>query len=394
MTQNLAIPELNATQRWRSLIAVIGSVFGVGVSFGALVPLMSLILEQRGVDTALIGLNSSMFPLAVLLVTPFLPRLVARLGAMISILWGLVITVVAILLLPVLPQLSAWFVLRFLIGAGMAIHWMVSETWMNMIASERTRATIMGAYATVLAGGFALGPILLQITGTEGWLPFAAAAVATASSALPLLLGLGLAPLLSVQKGRSILRMMRLVPLGMAAALTGGLTDTGIIVLLPIYGLRIGFDEATAVLLLTVFIAGNVALQIPIGWMADRISRRGVLLACAGIGVAGAVLLPFVLQQPVLLWSLLFIWGGTVFAFYTVGLSLVGQSIPSGQFAAANAAFILLYESGSITGPAIGGAAMDLVGPHGLFGMVAVASLALILVALMTPRPRAGQPPD
>ncbi len=394
MTENLALPEFNAAQRWRSLIAVIGSVFGVGVSFGALVPLMSLILEERGVDTALIGLNSSMFPLAVLLVTPFLPRLVARLGAITSILWGLVITVVAILLLPVLPQLSAWFVLRFLIGAGMALHWMVSETWMNLIASERRRATIMGAYATVLAGGFALGPILLQVTGTEGWLPFVAAAVATASSVLPLLLGLGLAPLLSVQKGRSILRMIRLVPIGMAAALAGGLTDTGIIVLLPVYGLRIGFEEATAILLVTVFIAGNVALQIPIGILADRISRQRILLVCAGIGVAGAVLLPFVLQQPVLLWSLLFLWGGTVFAFYTVGLSLVGQSVPAAQFAAANAAFIVFYESGSITGPAVGGAAMDLVGPHGLLGVIAAASLALILVVLMKPTPRPVQAPD
>ncbi len=394
MPRDISISEFSPTQRWRSLIAVIGSVFGVGVSFGALVPLMSLILEERGVDTALIGLNSSMFPLAVLLVTPFLPRLVARLGTMTSILLGLAITVAAVLLLPVLPQLSAWFVLRFLIGAGMALHWMVSETWMNLIVSERSRGTVLGAYGTVLAGGFALGPVLLQITGTEGWLPFVAAAVATASSVLPLLLGLGLAPPLSVQKARSILRMVRLVPVAMAAALVGGLTDTGIIVLLPVYGLRVGFDEATAVLLLTVFIAGNVALQIPIGWLADRVSRRPILLVCAGIGMAGAVLLPFVLEQPVLLWSLLFLWGGTVFAFYTVGLSLVGQSVPAGQFVAANAAFIVFYESGSITGPAVGGAAMDLVGPHGLLGVIAAASLALILVALMKPTPRPVQAPD
>jgi MFS family permease len=307
---------------------------------------------------------------------------------------GLAITIAAVLLLPVMPQLWAWFALRFVIGAGVALHWLVSETWMNLIATERNRATIMGAYASVLAGGFALGPVLLQVTGTEGWLPFLAATAAVASSALPLLLGLGLAPPLTVHKGRSILRMFRLAPVAMAAALAGGLTDTGIFVLLPVYGLRVGFEEASAILLLTAFTAGNVVLQIPIGWIADRVSRRRVLVICATVGVAGAVLLPLVLGHPVLLWSLLFVWGGTIFALYTVGLSLLAQNFPAGQFASANAAFIVLYELGSVTGPVIGGAAMDLVGPHGMLGVAAAGSLGVLVVAFMVAEPRPVQAPD
>src|SRR5829696_6329372 len=73
-------PDSPPPQRWRSLVAVIASVFGVGVGVGALVPLMSIVLEARGVGTVLIGVNSAMLPLAVLLVTPFLPRVAARLG--------------------------------------------------------------------------------------------------------------------------------------------------------------------------------------------------------------------------------------------------------------------------------------------------------------------------
>ncbi len=385
MAQQIALSEFTPAQRWRSLAAVIGSVFGVGVSFGALVPLMSLILEERGVDTAVIGLNSSMFPLAVLLVTPYLPRLAARLGTLASMMLGLAVTITAVLLLPLLPHLWAWFVLRFAIGAGVALFWLVSETWMNLIATERNRGTIMGIYASVLAGGFALGPVALQIAGTEGWVPFLIAAASIAGSALPLLLGLGLAPPLSAHRGGSFLRMLRLAPVAMAAALAGGLTDAGLFVLLPLYGLRIGFEEATAVLLLTVFTAGNLVLQTPIGWIADQVPRQRVLIVCAGVGVIGAALLPAVLGSPILLWTLLFVWGGTVFAFYTVGLSLLGQSFPAGQFAAANASFIVLYELGSVSGPVIGGAAMDLAGPNGVLGMVAIASLGLILVALMAP---------
>jgi len=50
MTQEIALSEFSTAQRWRSLIAVIGSVFGVGVSFGALVPLMSLTLGRKAPD--------------------------------------------------------------------------------------------------------------------------------------------------------------------------------------------------------------------------------------------------------------------------------------------------------------------------------------------------------
>lgn len=394
MAHDHALSGLSTAQRWRSLVAVIASVFGVGVSFGALVPLMSLVLEERGIDTAMIGLNSSMFPLAVLVVTPFLPRLAARLGTLASMLLGLSVTVAAVLLLPALPQLWAWFVLRFVIGSGVALHWLVSETWMNLIATERTRATILGAYATVLAGGFALGPVLLQFTGTDGWLPFLLAAAAIAGSALPLLIGIGLAPPLTAHRGHTPWRMLAFAPVAMTAALVGGLTDTGLFVLLPLYGLRVGFDEATAVLLLTVFTAGNLALQIPIGWLADRVSRRHVLMGCAAVGVLGAAALPAVLGNPVLLWSLLFVWGGTIFAYYTVGLSLLGQSFPAAQFTAANASFIVLYELGSVGGPVIGGAAMDFVGPHGVLGVVALASLGFLAVTILAPALRPAQAPD
>jgi MFS family permease len=393
MTQEIALSEFSTAQRWRSLIAVIGSVFGVGVSFGALVPLMSLTLERRGIDSTVIGLNSSMFPLAVILVTPFLPHLAARIGTFTSLLLGLAVSIAAILLLPILPQLWAWFALRFLMGAGIALHWLVSETWMNLVVTDRNRGSVMGAYATVLAGGFVVGPVLLQITGTEGWLPILVAVAAIAGSALPLLLGLGLAPSVSAHHGASVMRMLRSAFVVMVAAYAGGLTDSGVFVLLPIYGLRTGFDVPTSILLLTVFTAGNLLLQIPIGWIADRMSRRRVLLGCAMVGVAGAALLPFFLKQPLLLWPLLFIWGGTVFAFYPVALSLLGQNVPANQFASANASFIVFYELGSISGPVVGGAAMDILGPQGL--PLAVGAVALAFIAIVFWEKRAKpQPAD
>ena len=41
-----------------------------------------------------------------------------------------------------------------------------------------------------------------------------------------------------------------------------------VLTLLPLYGLRAGFDQQTAVTLLVVFTAGNLLLQYPLGWPA------------------------------------------------------------------------------------------------------------------------------
>jgi MFS family permease len=125
---------------------------------------------------------------------------------------------------------------------------------------------------------------------------------------------------------------------------------------------------------------GNVALQIPLGLMSDRIRDRRVLLAIMGIiGLCGSLLLPFVSSSWIPLAVLLVIWGGVVAGLYTVGLSLLGQRFSGSDLAAANAAFIFFYAIGTIAGPAAIGAGMDLDGSQG-FALVITAFFAVFVV--------------
>jgi len=140
----------------------------------------------QGIDAAVIGLNAAMFPLAVLVIGPVLPRLLARLGSLRSLYLGLSVTALSVLLLPVLPGLAAWFCLRFLGGAAASIQWVISETWLNIIATDRDRGRIMGLYASVLAAGFAIGPLIIGAVGVAGWLPFLLVALAIALAAVPI----------------------------------------------------------------------------------------------------------------------------------------------------------------------------------------------------------------
>ena len=377
---------LTGRQRHLSLLALNACVFGVGIAFGALVPLITLNLAHRGIDATLIGLNAAMFPLAVLLAGPLLPRLMHRLGAVRSMVFGLGIVAGAIMLFAALPYLWAWFVLRFITGAAGAIPWVVCETWLNIVATERDRGRIMGIYATVLAAGFAIGPAIIGALGAEGWLPFLIVALAVALSIPPIVVAKALAPAMPDRPETPLADMLRAQPLVMLAAMCGGVMDFSLFALLPIYGLRHGLDPATTVFVLTVFIGGNVLLQIPIGWIADHTNRLTVLFACVLFSLAGALALPFAIAVPMLLYALVFFWGGSMFAIYTIGLGLLGDSFPRGQLAAANVVFVMFYEIGSFGGPTLAGAAIDAIGPEGLVIVNAVAATALA-VAFIRLRP-------
>lgn len=370
------------TERRRSLIAIFCSIFAAGVSFGTSIPLLSVLLERRGTESSLIGLNASMAVLATVLFAPLLPRVVGRFGALPTLFGSIVVMVTAVLLLPVFPTLEAWFPLRFLLGTGMAAHWVISETWLNAATTTRNRGLIAGLYATVISIGFAAGPAALTVIELEGLLPFLLIAGAIALAGVPIFLVRDSIPHIEVGVESSGWQVVKLAPVIMAAILVAGVVDSAIMSLLPIYGLRVGMAESAAVLMLTVAIAGSATLQLPLGWSADRLSRRALLLTCAAAGILGPLLLPHAIGTPLLLWPLLFVWGGTVVGLYTVSLAMLGDRFAGGELARANAVFVMLYCLGSIVGPPLTGGAMDLLGEGGLSSVQIAVCAAFFLFAL------------
>lgn len=379
MSENTLTPA----QRNQSLAAIIGTAFGVGVAVGAIVPLVSLSLARDGYDGVMIGINSAMLPLAVMLMGPLMPRIIAQLGTLPSIYLGLGVAAVGVLLFPIFPNYYAWCAIRFLIGMAAAIHWITSETWINLMATSTSRSRVMGIYASVMALGFVLGPLVVNLTGIDGWLPFVVVSVALGVALLPVALARQVAPAVSVHGAVSIAAAFAAAPTVMMAALVAGFVDASLFTLIPVYELRAGFDREIAVASLSIFMAGNLILQLPLGWLADHTSRRGILLLSAAVVAGGAVIYPLLLGSPPWLWLMMFLWGGVSWGIYTLGLALMGERVPANQLAVANAAFVMMYELGSFSGPIIAGAAMDGWPIFGMPVVIALASAAFVLFGIL-----------
>jgi MFS family permease len=163
--------------------------------------------------------------------------------------------------------------------------------------------------------------------------------------------------------------------------------------LLPVWGVKSGLGADASAFLVSTLVLGNVALQLPLGALADRLNRRAMLVGCALVSVAAAVALPMLSGGGWMLWAVLFGWGGIAAGLYTIALIELGSRHRGQALVSANAAVLVSYGIGALAGPLVAGAAMDVIEPHGLSLALAAMALAYIVLAVRRARRRA-QPPQ
>jgi len=375
--------------RRRSLTVVLSTTAGVGLIFGFQPPLVAFILERGGASSFEVGCVTSASVVAVIALGPLYPRLISQLGLRLAIALSTGIAILALLAMPVFVTVPSWLALRFATGCALGLGWVATEVWLNRLATDADRGTIMGAYSTIFAVGVVAGPLLLQFTGTAGWRPFTIGALGLALTAAPLVAIRHVPPAdADRQTPGRLLGMVRAAPVVMTAALVAGLVESADLSLLPLFGLHNALDERASLLLVTVFLTGNVLLQLPIGRLADSFGRRSVLAGCAAVSTIGPLLLFSALSHPLLLWPLLFVWGGTLYGFYTQGIALLGESFMVRDLPAANTVFIMVYCAGGFLGPSVAGLAMDVWRSGGLVGFVSAAAFLIIVALAAERRPR------
>jgi len=361
------------------LAAVFSSCLGVGLIFGFQPPLIALTLSRLGYSSFAIGAVTAASLIAVILCGPFYPRAIVHLGLKRCIVAGIVFAAGILLLMPLWPGVSFWLVLRFVAGCALGLVWIASEIWMNSASGTESRGTVMGIYGTVFSIGIVAGPILLEFTGTQGAKPFAIGAACLILTLLPMALlpqVTSAAQVFTPLHGLS--GVLKAAPIVMLAALVAGLVESADLTLLPLFGLHAGLDERAALLLVAVFMAGNAVLQVPIGLLADRYGRKTLLGICAVASCVGPLLLQRCLATPILLWPLLFVWGGTLYAFYSQGVALLGEEFTVENLPSANTLFVMVYCLGGVVGPSVGGIAMDLWPRWGLPVLVSGAALLML----------------
>ena len=153
---------------------------------------------------------------------------------------------------------------------------------MNHSATETHRGRIIAIFGIVVSAGFALGPLILSMTGTEGWAPFLVTIALLLVAAAVLAGALGSSPKLRGKTG-PLVRYVLLAPVAMFGYFVFAAGDAMLLTFLPIYAAGLGVEEVDAIRLLSVLAVGSMALQYPIGWLADRVSNYAIAAAMGAV---------------------------------------------------------------------------------------------------------------
>jgi len=234
------------------------------------------------------------------------------------------------------------------------------------ITPKEKRGKIMGFYNSILMMSFALGPLIITFSGTKGILPFIICIFLLFSAGIPLLLVDRYVPT-SIEKPRfNVISFVFIAPLLALGCFVVAFQDLAITSLMPIYGLRLGMEESSATLMLFFGIAGGALLQFPIGWVADKIGAKKVLIFCSLAGFIGTIIWPLIVSMQFILWTVLFLWWGLFAGVTTVTMILAGNWFKGSELATAMAALGVFWGIGAFVGPFVSGAIMEIWDPYGL----------------------------
>ncbi|NZD51924.1 MFS transporter [Rhizobium leguminosarum] len=351
---------------WAAMAGIIATVTVFAVAQGLTYPLLSFILERQGTTSGLIGLSAAMTPLGFIVSAPFIPALSRRVSeARLAILCS-ILAAVTLMTIAWTEGVWVWMPLRFLLGFFANPLYVISETWLISITPTSRRGRIMGLYSSIVSGGFAVGPLSLWLTGTEGWPPFV---IGMAAFLLCGLIVLAVAPRLPEMpdegEATSVSGFFAMAPLLLFAVFTAAAFEQILLSLFAVYGAALGSAEAHIASLITCFIAGNAVLQILLGRLAEWFGSRRTMLFCILACLASCLLLPSAFNSW-LIWPLVFVWGGVSFGIYTLSLIQLGERFTGQALIAGNAAFALVWGIGGIVGSPATGLAMQLIGHQGL----------------------------
>lgn len=357
----------------RNLVAACAAITVFGFAFGMSYPLLSLILESRGVSSEMIGINSAMMPIGILLFSSVIPVATKRFGARKVAITAALVTALVILSYKVFDTLAAWFLIRLVQGMTISTLFVLSEAWIVGSAGDRNRGKIVAIYSSVLSGSFGAGPLLISFIGIEGWTPFVLGAGVVAIGAIPFIFIRDddqSEP--EETQASGILGFAPKAPMLLAAVGAFAVFDAASLSLFPVYGIQNGLDIATSVNILTALILGNVLLQFPIGWLCDKFPTRLVLAGCALITTITLLLLPGLIDSA-LKWPLLILMGTTGYGVYTVSLVALGNRFSGIELVNGSASFAVVWGLGALIGSVSGGWAMLGFDSHGLpIGLAAV----------------------
>lgn len=377
---------------------LVSAVFISGTTQGMLLPLISILLNQSGTGVAMNGLNATALYIGVMIAAPFMEKPTYIYGYKPVLIIGVLLITLSMAFFSIWHGFWIWFILRLIIGIGDNMLHFSAQIWITVTSPPAKKGRNIAFYGLAFGAGFAIGPLLSRLVVYGEALPFLVAS----TGCLIILTGLFLlkndfpeayAPSKKLSAEHTPLnRYRRVITLAWAGLLTTfayGFLEASLNSNFPVFAVRNGFTLDQISLLLPIFIAGSLLSQIPLGMISDKIGRHHLLMIITLLGTAAFGFAIIYSQFFSALLLIFFLAGMFTGSLFSMGMTFISDLLPNNMLPLGNVLAGIAFSIGSISGPLIGGALINVLPNHGVFVGIAGMMFTLFICCLVTiPRQR------
>ncbi|MCM3585541.1 MFS transporter [Mesobacillus maritimus] len=377
--------KTNDTFRFWILVSIVAIS---GFSQGLLLPLIAIIFEQDGVSSSLNGLHATGLYIGVLLAAPLMEGPLRRFGYKPIILVGGIVVAISLSLFPVWKSFWFWFILRLLIGIGDQLLHFGTQTWITASSPKEKLGRNIALYGLFFGIGFTVGPIMTRLVEVNEAFPF----IVSCSISL---IAWGFVWFLknevpeadkeNISFFGTFKRFGKVFKYAWVAFLPPfgyGFLEASLNGNFPVYALRNGLEVGAVSIILPAFAAGSIVFQLPLGMLSDRYGRRNVLVTVMLAGFICFTVAGLLQDSVTGLLICFFIAGMLVGSTYSLGISYMADLLPRPLLPAGNLMVSIFFSFGSISGPFIGGLAIQYLKGASFFYVIST-MLLLIFIALL-----------
>ncbi len=366
------------------IMPLLVGIVSLGMGSSLLFTLIGIRLTSQGVAAWVTGaLGSAYF--AGFLVGAFLARgAIKRLGHVRGFIAFTALSSIATAAHALVNALCIWGALRVLMGLCLAGTFVVSESWVQFKTTNATRGRTFALYAIAASGGFAIGPLLVNLADPMTDDLFVLASMLFLAAFLPLALSRMSEPAMDEIRRASLRDLLHTVPIAVIGVFAAGLILSSFAALGPVFANQIGMSAGMTSVFVAAMSFGGIIMQYPIGVLSDRLNRQ-LLIIILGVGsvLASVVAMKIGNASIPLLVGLSFLHGSACQPVYGVSVALANDVMGPQRFVATSASLLLVNGIGTSLGPTAASLAIDLTGPRGLFLFFAVVLGGLSFLAAM-----------
>jgi MFS family permease len=290
---------------------------------------------------------------------------------------------------------TLWSVLRLAFGACAAGLFAVSESWIADATPKERRGAVVSVYQIAGRGGLIAGPFLFALPVLADGATFALAGIALALCLIPVVFTTRSQPLLPHGERAAPGRLLTIAPAAAGAAFTAGFVNSGLFAFLPIWagGLGPASAQAAAIIVGAAY-AGALISQWPAGHLSDRLDRRIVIAALAGVAGSAALLLAVPLDLGLAGGAVLIgFWGAASLAYYGIAVAHAADRSRIEELPAIASGLLMVWAAGSLIGPLLFGLVSSCpLGDRGMFLLAALFSFGLAAAMFWRRRSRSPVP--